>query len=217
MQSALPIANVLALMAFFFLLFAILGVQFFAGKFNYCNVLGETASYNQTSAGTNYAACPETDFGAGMCGAGVRCTSAQCFTCITGDGTMSERKWSTYHQNFDNTIQGMVVLFEMATLEAWPSIALYGVDATGTDTWPDENDYNMLAFAYFILFILIGTFFVANLFASVACDKYEVMSQFYSGMLFLTDTQKVWVIDSQQVWKSKPKKVANFPVVKDLE
>merc|ERR1711998_179610 len=113
--------------------------------------------------------------------------------------------------------------------EAWPSIALQGVDSVTSmqdvenndPVWPntqaDNSPQNPEAFIYFVVFILIGTFFVANLFASVACDKYEIMSQFYSGMLFLTEEQKVWVVDSKQVWAAAPKKYSPVPMVPELE
>jgi len=162
-------------------------------------------------------------FDAGECANG-HCVSADCYSCKYLDGTSwvySERRWDTYEQNFDNTVNAFIVLFEMSTLEAWPSIALNGVDAVGVDQWPnkqaDASPENPFAFVYFVVFIIVGTFFVANLFASVACDKYENMSQFYSGMLFLTDHQKVWVVDSKQVWATKPKKFSPEPIVPELK
>merc|ERR1711871_1439463 len=193
----------------------------FAGKFNYCNEIDGAGAFTNTSA---LPACPEVDYSAGVCADGLQCTAAQCMTCYGEDDNgamvMKTREWATYHQNFDNTIQGMVVLFEMATLEAWPSIALYGVDTQGTDKWPDtvnDDKANMGAFAYFIVFILMGTFFVANLFASVACDKHDKMSEFYSGMLFLSEEQKVWVVDSKQVWNASPKKYSTAPMIPEME
>jgi hypothetical protein len=238
MQSAFPIANVLALMLFFFLMFAILGVQFFAGKFNYCRDISTTASWVNTTSTWNM--CPDLPGGEGMCrdpndptATPYRCRgtfdltkhATDCYPCAKAesDGSMTyyDRKWDTYDQNFDNTAQALLVLFEMSTLEAWPSIALYGVDSTGEFTWPDNGAdseaHNMFAFTYFIVFILMGTFFVANLFASVACDKYENMSMFYSGMLFLSEKQKVWVVDSKQVWNAVPKKFSTAPMIPEME
>ena len=86
------------------------------------------------------------------------CDSSKCFTCVTDEGTVSERSWKTYGQNFDNTVQALVVLFEISTLEAWPSIALNAVDSTGTDSWPvqDHNRYMILFFCLFVFEIFLG-------------------------------------------------------------
>ena len=64
-----------------------------------------------------------------------------------------------------------------------------------------------------MVFIFFGTYFIANLFASVVVEKYDRMEQFYSGMLFLSEKQKVWVIDSQQVIRAKPIKILRTPII----
>jgi voltage-dependent calcium channel L type alpha-1D len=217
MQSAFPVLNALSLMAFFYFLFAILGVNLFAGNWHYCRTGLDLASLTpaEIATATNFT-CPETNFDKGRCGAS-RCHKDQCRPCfLPDDGVVDNREWSNHVENFDNVLNGMVVLFEMSTMENWPIIALQAVDSTGASTWP-EKDYGKFRIIYFMVFIVIGTFFIANLFASVACDKYNSMSQFYSGMLFLTEKQKVWVVDSKQVTAAKPTKIVIAPIIKGMD
>ncbi len=39
--------------------------------------------------------------------------------------------WANNPQNFDNFLQGFLVLFQLATLEMWPSVMYDFVDARG--------------------------------------------------------------------------------------
>ena len=62
-------ANALGLMGFFFLMFSILGVQLFAGKFHYCQKLGTYEPNGTPDPLDNITfVCPESDFDKGLCG-----------------------------------------------------------------------------------------------------------------------------------------------------
>ena len=184
-QSLRPMLNALSLMLFFFFLFAILGVQLFAGTFHYCrdvsltpmNVTDNIAPFCDPRCDTNARSCGPSD----------------CFSCFEpGDSFLYERRWDNRDQNFDNVINAMVTLFEISTSEGWADIALYAVDATGTDTWPVKDNARWRVI-YFVVFMMVGAFFAVQLFAGVACDKYLRMNEFYNGTLFLTEKQvRVW-------------------------
>lgn len=68
----------------------------------------------------------------------------------------------------------MLTLFEMATLEMWPDVMHMGIDATKQDTQPITN-YNPSISLYFIVFIVVGSFFVLNLFVGVTINKFNEM------------------------------------------
>merc|ERR1712226_852622 len=132
-----------------------------------------------------------------------------------GGTSVSERNWQHYDQNFDNVGRALVVLFEIATLEAWPSIAYNAVDSTGENSWP-VKDNNKWAVLYFVVFVLMGTFFVAQLFTGVACDKFERYTHFNKGTIFRTEKQQEWVTDAKQITQATPAKIAAAPIVPRL-
>jgi hypothetical protein len=65
----------------------------------------------------------------------------------------------------------MKALFIIATFEGWPDIMHQAVDATGMDEGPlFEN--NIYFGYYFVLFILVGSFFLVNFLIGVLFLKY---------------------------------------------
>ena len=65
----------------------------------------------------------------------------------------------------------MLTLFIVSTLEGWPDIMLVSVDSTVQNEGPKIE--NATAYAYFyIIFILIGSFFLVNFFIGVLFMKY---------------------------------------------
>ena len=64
----------------------------------------------------------------------------------------------------------MLALFEMSTLEMWLDVMYNGIDAVGVDQQP-RRDHNIAVAIFYVAFIIIGAFFVLNLFVSVTIDK----------------------------------------------
>lgn len=64
----------------------------------------------------------------------------------------------------------MLALFEMSSLEMWLEVMYNGIDAVGVDQQP-RRDHNKPIAIFYVLFIIIGAFFVLNLFVSVTIDK----------------------------------------------
>lgn len=65
----------------------------------------------------------------------------------------------------------MLSLFIVSTLEGWPDIMLVSVDSTDMNEGPKMENSTMYAYFY-ILFILIGSFFLVNFFIGVLFLKY---------------------------------------------
>merc|ERR1719258_875599 len=97
------------------------------------------------------------------------------------------------YQTFDNIGWAMSTLFEMSTTEGWVDIMWASVDATGVDMQPirDHNEAPWVTF--WIMFIIMGSFFVINLFVGVVCDTFNEMKSQLGGLFLLTDRQKEWV------------------------
>jgi hypothetical protein len=59
-----------------------------------------------------------------------------------------------------------------ATFEGWMAVMDSGVDAVGVGKQPDY-EANFGAYAYFVLFIVVGAFFAFNLFIGVIIEKFQ--------------------------------------------
>lgn len=65
----------------------------------------------------------------------------------------------------------MITLFIVSSLEGWPDIMHQAIDITKIDNGPiKENSTSQMIF--FIIFILIGSFFFLNFFIGVLFLKY---------------------------------------------
>merc|ERR1740117_183005 len=105
----------------------------------------------------------------------------------------SDVSWGqTVPQSFNNIFLAMSTLFECSTTEGWVDIMWAAVDATGTDMQP-TRDHNEVWVLFFCGFIIMGSFFVLNLFVGVVCDTFNEMKNQLGGLFLLTDRQKEWV------------------------
>ena len=134
----------------------------------------------------------------------------------TIQSTCEPRAYNTHWTNprdydFDNIGHSMLSLFEMATLEGWLEIMYHGADTTEVDLQPirDNNPYYCLFFAFFII---VGSFFVMNLFVGVTIDKFNEMKEKQEKSVFLTDEQQSWVTIQRLLVGIRLKKTANRPL-----
>jgi len=119
-------------------------------------------------------------------------------------------RWERYIVNFDNVALAILVLFEVATLELWlvhmdnalDSRALVKAGGPGDPQCgviqgcPQQpiRDSRPFYAIYFVLFVLVGSFFVLNLFVGVIIDKFNEMKEKNEGKsIFLTDRQVQWL------------------------
>ena len=80
-------------------------------------------------------------------------------------------EWRFYDINFDNVPMAFIALFNLCTTEGWATVMWRGVDAVDIDMVPQHNNSVGWAF-FFILFMLIGSEFVLNLFISIVVNSY---------------------------------------------
>jgi hypothetical protein len=66
----------------------------------------------------------------------------------------------------------MATLFVVSSLEGWPDIMINSLDITKMGQGPSK-EYNKQGMIFFIVFILIGSFFFLNFFIGVLFLKYN--------------------------------------------
>jgi hypothetical protein len=124
----------------------------------------------------------------------------------TGNTYLLDHDWVKPPENFDHIFVALLSLFEIASLEMWLEFMYRGVDATSAGLQP-IRDYNLKACLYFIGFVIVGSFFVLNLFVGVAIDKFNDMQAEHLGQnVFLTPEQEQWVTIQRLMSRCKPDK-----------
>jgi hypothetical protein len=79
----------------------------------------------------------------------------------------------------------MLSMMIISTTEGWIMISHYGIDAVGIDQNPiPENNFAWLLF--FVIFIIIGSFFIMNLIVGVVIDNFKIEKNIELGDAFLT-------------------------------
>ena len=134
-ESTGAIVNVFMVVVVVFMIFAILGVNFFGGGFYYCTI-------------ERY----------------ILHNKKQCL--------MAGGAWANQDHNFDHVGAGMITLFVVSSLEGWPDIMFYALDWVGEEKGPlyDVSPGYML---FFVIFILVGSFFFVNFFIGVLFLKFN--------------------------------------------
>lgn len=74
--------------------------------------------------------------------------------------------------NFDNLLASFLTLFYVASLDGWVAVMYNGIDAVGIDENMQTNHSKVVAL-FFVAFLLIGNFFVLNLFIGVIVDSFQ--------------------------------------------
>ncbi|XP_056243643.1 sodium channel protein type 4 subunit alpha B-like isoform X2 [Seriola aureovittata] len=148
------------------LMFSIVGVRLFAGKFYHC--------YNVTS---EQLLVPEE--------AGNK---SDCFFLINEGFT--EIVWKNSKLNFDNVGLSYLSLLHMATFSGWLEIIYAAVDSTQVEAQP-VYEYRLYMYLYFVCFVIIGGFFTFNLFTRVFINTLDQLQHKFGGKhLFMTEEQQ---------------------------
>lgn len=98
----------------------------------------------------------------------------------------------------------MNTLFQISTLENWPSYLYKIVDAVGPEKSTQVN-YNQYAALYIVIFICITTFFIVNLYVGTIVKKFSEIHDELDGSLLLTRKQREWVQTQKLLLKVSPK------------
>uniref|UniRef100_A0A087XSA9 Sodium channel protein n=1 Tax=Poecilia formosa TaxID=48698 RepID=A0A087XSA9_POEFO len=181
--GAIPsIMNVLLVCLIFWLIFSIMGVNLFAGKYYYC--FNETAEAYFLPNDVN--------------------NKTQCFELINSNYT--EVRWKNVKINFDNVGAGYLALLQVATFKGWMDIMYAAIDSRKVEDQPVYED-NLYMYIYFVIFIIFGSFFTLNLFIGVIIDNFNQQKKKFGGQdIFMTEEQKKYYNAMKKLGSKKPQK-----------
>ncbi|XP_054864154.1 sodium channel, voltage-gated, type I like, alpha b isoform X3 [Amphiprion ocellaris] len=178
--GAIPsIMNVLLVCLIFWLIFSIMGVNLFAGKYYYC-VNTTTDEIFPISVVNNKSDCLN-----------LKNESA---------------RWKNVKINFDNVGAGYLALLQVATFKGWMDIMYAAVDSRNVEDQP-EYEVNLYMYLYFVIFIIFGSFFTLNLFIGVIIDNFNQQKKKFGGQdIFMTEEQKKYYNAMKKLGSKKPQK-----------
>ncbi|XP_076021242.1 calcium channel, voltage-dependent, N type, alpha 1B subunit, a [Genypterus blacodes] len=142
MKAMVPLLQIGLLLFFAILMFAIIGLDFYMGKFHRTCFRIDTGEQ-------------AADFPCGL--------EPPARTCA--NGTACKEYWTGPNfgiTNFDNILFAVLTVFQCITMEGWVDILYNANDASG-------NTWNWL---YFIILIIIGSFFMLNLVLGVLSGEF---------------------------------------------
>ncbi|KAM6174896.1 sodium channel protein type 9 subunit alpha isoform 4-T4 [Erethizon dorsatum] len=189
--GAIPsIMNVLLVCLIFWLIFSIMGVNLFAGKFYECVNTTDGLRFLETRVQNR----------------------SECFALMNGT---TDVRWKNLKVNFDNVGLGYLSLLQVATFKGWMDIMYAAVDSVNVDQQP-KYEYNLYMYIYFVIFIIFGSFFTLNLFIGVIIDNFNQQKKkiifffliFYLGGqdIFMTEEQKKYYNAMKKLGSKKPQK-----------
>ena len=86
-----------------------------------------------------------------------------------------------------------------------------GIDATGIDQQPKENN-NIFFALFFIAFMVVGSMLIVNLFVGVIIDNFnKIKINEELGNMFVTESQKKWIEIQRIIMRKKLKFQDNLP------
>ncbi|XP_023587979.1 sodium channel protein type 10 subunit alpha isoform X1 [Trichechus manatus latirostris] len=189
--GAIPsIMNVLLVCLIFWLIFSIMGVNLFAGKFWRCiNTTNGDFPLVPLSVVNNKSECKHQNY--------------------TGSFF-----WVNVKVNFDNVAMGYLALLQVATFKGWMDIMYAAVDSREMDMQPKWED-NVYMYLYFVIFIIFGGFFTLNLFVGVIIDNFNQQKKKLGGQdIFMTEEQKKYYNAMKKLGSKKPQKPIPRPLNK---
>eukprot|EP00804_Cyclotella_cryptica_P023302 CCRYP_000468-RC/>CCRYP_000468-RC protein AED:0.16 eAED:0.16 QI:0/0.71/0.37/1/0.85/0.75/8/25/1511 len=216
--SSLPsVANVGLICAVFFLTFAIFGVTFLKGTFYQCNESYLSPEQLQLvtypvpfgELGVDQVSWLDFDFSgcdAKKWDADHTPTSKDICFCLRSEWV------PTIPQNFNNVLRGVALLFEISTTEGWADVMHAAVDQRGVDMQPVTGNNEFWAL-YFILFLVLGAFFILELFVGVIIENFARIKE-VKGCGLMTAAQKEWALTQAFVMKIKPERRFSRPSCK---
>ncbi|KAM6955511.1 sodium channel, voltage-gated, type I-like, alpha [Lycodopsis pacificus] len=175
--GAIPsIFNVLLVCLIFWLIFSIMGVNLFAGKYGHCVNRANDKDFPRTVV-RNMSEC-------------------------VGSGT----RWKIHKINFDNVGMGYIALLQVATFKGWMEIMYAAVDSGSKARDQPEYEINLKMYWYFVVFIIFGAFFTLNLFIGVIIDNFNQQKKKISQDIFMTEEQKKYYNAMKKLGSKKPQK-----------
>ena len=188
MTAMETIGNTVAISGIIFLIFAILGIQLFSGKMQYC----QDASGERNE------------------------TVIQLEDCASSGGSVE-----THTFNYDHIGNALLTLFYVASFDGWVDQMLNGVDAVD-DGKNMQRDHSPAMALFFVAFLLVGNFFILNMFIGVIVDSFQRALEPDEGLsieeLRARDKEKKRVADETRLKEeAEEAAAADISYIKDYE
>ncbi|KAM8946294.1 sodium channel protein type 4 subunit alpha [Pelodytes ibericus] len=187
--GAIPsIMNVLLVCLIFWLIFSIMGVNMFAGKYYKC-INTTTSEMLPISVVNNRSDCFALNY-------------------------TEQVRWVNVKVNFDNVGLGYLSLLQVATFKGWMDIMYAAVDSRNIEEQP-QYEISIYMYLYFVIFIIFGAFFTLNLFIGVIIDNFNQQKKKFGGKdIFMTEEQKKYYNAMKKLGSKKPQKPIPRPTNK---
>ncbi|XP_015423798.1 PREDICTED: sodium channel protein type 10 subunit alpha [Myotis davidii] len=189
--GAIPsIMNVLLVCLIFWLIFSIMGMNFFSGTFGRCiNMTSKGFSLVSSTVVNN-----ETD-------------------CILHNYT-GNLFWVNMKVNFDNVAMGYLALLQVVTCRGITPPRPHAPLSSQVNLQPKWEN-NVYMYLYFVIFIIFGGFFTLNLFVGVIIDNFNQQKKKLGGQdIFMTEEQKKYYNAMKKLGSKKPQKPIPRPLNK---
>jgi voltage-gated cation channel len=168
------IINVVIVSLLFYAMFGIIGVNYFKGKYFDCDV-AHIKMVNLDSKIDHK------------------------WECLSSGG-----EWVKEFMNFDSTLSAMQTIFMMSNTVMWSDVMYRGATARAIDYTASDQIESVLAALFFVLIIVIGNFFLMNLFVGVIITTYNREKEIMGKDFMLTEEQKKWRRKSMMMLLSQP-------------
>uniref|UniRef100_A0A8D3CXK3 Sodium channel protein n=1 Tax=Scophthalmus maximus TaxID=52904 RepID=A0A8D3CXK3_SCOMX len=179
--GAIPsIFNVLLVCLIFWLIFSIMGVNLFAGKFYRCINTTTEELFPLTEVNNRS-------------------------DCMAIEEATQEARWVNVKVNYDNVGKGYLSLLQIATFKGWMDIMYAAVDSREVEEQP-SYEINLYMYIYFVIFIIFGSFFTLNLFIGVIIDNFNQQKKKINKDIFMTEEQKKYYDAMKKLGSKKPQK-----------
>ncbi|XP_068160876.1 sodium channel protein type 4 subunit alpha A [Antennarius striatus] len=180
--GAIPsIFNVLLVCLIFWLIFSIMGVNLFAGKFYRCINTTTEDLFPITQVNN------KSD-------------------CMAIKEATQDARWVNVKVNYDNVGKGYLSLLQISTFKGWMDIMYAAVDSREVEEQP-SYEINLYMYMYFVIFIIFGSFFTLNLFIGVIIDNFnQQKKKFGDKDIFMTEEQKKYYDAMKKLGSKKPQK-----------
>jgi hypothetical protein len=104
----------------------------------------------------------------------------------------------------------MVALFELSTTVGWAILMYKSAASKGIDLTPEPLSNSYIMF-FFLIFIIVGSFFMINLFVGVVISTFNREKEKLGKNFMLTKGQKAWKEQKMMLIKAKPLIKTRYP------
>ena len=163
---ALPgIFDILIVMLLFFFIFGIITMNYFKGNSNYCDSVGLDSK-----------------------------NMSLLFNLVVSkwDCLNSGALWRNKFMNFDSTPNSMATLFIISNSVQWRETFYTAVYARQLDVIASKDMQSIPSGLFFIFIIIVGNFFLLNLFTGIVISKYNRERELNGKNFLLTEEQNKW-------------------------